>query len=81
MAIKKTVETKLQLTITDDRFDNSGAIYEFDSIDDLVSEMMPTLKDWAFKDYVYRDTQDCHVTEAEILKEMIDELKKCIKEV
>ena len=68
----------MKLRITDDRYDNTGTVYDFKSKQDLIDEMMPTLKDWAFEHFVYRETEQCDTTEEEILQEMIKELKSAI---
>lgn len=37
----------MRVRITNDSYDSTGTVYEVDSIDDLVIEMMPALRLWA----------------------------------
>lgn len=73
----------MKIRITDDRYDNTGMTYEFDSIESFVDEMMPTLKTWAaekFQNDLSMALRESDIpSKNENLKEMVIELKTKIE--
>ena len=72
----------MKLRITDDRFDNTGTVYDFDSVEELIDEMMPAIKTWALDDY-NADSQNLAPEERLTLEEhesnKIEEVRKHIE--
>jgi hypothetical protein len=75
----------MKLKINNDRYDNTGMTYEFESKEALVAEMMPTLKTWAAEkvdEIISLGARGDEIpTESTVLSEMVAELTVAIEVV